>query len=171
MTGSYSVIADIESCRVREGSTIFVDRLTCPAATPPATASSGFEDSVDFAPTKLESSIAFTGSKDFDAQGRGNDPESKPSYLWIGIGAGGGLLLIAIIAGSVAYCRRGEFYTVISEESDGVPAPIEASAYEISAMPVDECIESFNPVASSGDGDDAIEGQFVSELDEGLLKG
>jgi hypothetical protein len=64
------------------------------------------------------------------------------------------LVLAAIAVGLFLLRRRRGSGETGSEGSEGVAPPLEASSWEVSVLPVEECVEAFNPVASSGDGND-----------------
>jgi hypothetical protein len=122
----------------------------------PAAVSGGFPETHSFTPAAPRTTLAetdpFTGSLRFVGGDQGNRPDSEPSYLWIGIGAGlGFLVLVAIAVGLFLFVRNRNRSEGGSENSTVAP-PVEASSWEVSVLPVEEYVESFNPVASSGEG-------------------
>jgi hypothetical protein len=104
-------------------------------------------------PKSLVETRRFTGSirlGDGDRD-RGGEPESKPAYLWIGIGAGIGFLVLVALAIAILLFVRRRGRSATEAESSEVALPVEAS-WEASVLPAEEFVESFNPVASSGEG-------------------
>jgi hypothetical protein len=107
----------------------------------------------------------FTTSTGFDV-GDSDTPDSAPALLWIGIGVGVGLVFLLAIAAAVFLAKRRRAHGTGSEEEDSeVAPPVEASSWEVSVLPVEECVEAFNPVASSGDGRDSAD-EFGIPSDE-----
>jgi hypothetical protein len=87
----------------------------------------------------------------------GNKPDSEPSYLWIGIRIGIGFLFLLAV-GLVPFLFS-------DQEGDSEVPPLEASSREASVPPVEERVEAFNPVASSGDENESGD-QFGVASDE-----
>jgi hypothetical protein len=143
-----------DSSRIRASSTlqvsvVFQDSLTIPAALP-------FSQSII---------PQFTDPLNARDDGLGGKPSAGPPFLWIAIGAGLGFVLVVSIAIAIAlFVRRQKSSAPGSEGSDAAP-PVEASSWEVSVLPVDECVESFNPLPSSGDGNDSS-GEFAGASDE-----
>jgi hypothetical protein len=128
--------------------------------------SATLRDSVDIGDSsQIRPSSTLPPTGVFDDGDKGGKPESGPPYLWIGIGAGAGLLVVVSIAIAIALYVRRQRETAAGSEGSDVAPPVEASSWEVNVLPVDECIESFNPLQGSGDGNDSAD-EFGIASDE-----
>jgi hypothetical protein len=133
-----------------------LDRTGAFSGSSPCTSTKALSGSARFSVSRaFVESAAFSSSGNFDNNDRGGPPPpSTPSYLWIAIGAGDGFLVLVIIAIVILlFVRR-------------VPPPAEASSWEPNVLPPEEFVESFNPIAGSGDENAKSDDGFVTDTDE-----